>query len=80
MTETRSTTRVLWAAFVVLFGVIVAAAFGPVEPVVWAFPAWAVVVLGAVLGAVAVGVAAGVGFGWPAAEGTDAGLDPGGEP
>lgn len=80
-------TRLLWAAFVVLFGVIVAAAFGPVEPVVWTFPAWAVVVLGAVVGAVAVGVAAGVGYGWPrAADAESAGrgpapdTGPGGEP
>ncbi|MFB6280950.1 MAG: hypothetical protein ABEH40_02910 [Haloferacaceae archaeon] len=65
-------TRPLWGAFVVLFGVVVAAAFGPVEPVVWAFPAWAVVVLGGVIGAVAVGVVAVVGHGWPRGAGEPA--------
>ncbi|MFB6303033.1 MAG: hypothetical protein ABEH78_09260 [Haloferacaceae archaeon] len=79
MSDTDPTTRPLWAAFLVLFGVIVAAAFGPVEPVVWTFPAWAVVVLGAVLGAVVVGAVAGVAFGWPRV-GADADVGPGREP
>lgn len=77
MSETDPTTRPLWAAFLVLFGVTVVAALGPIDPVVWAFPAWAVVVLGAVVAAVAVGAVAGVAFGWPRVEGTG---PEGGEP
>jgi uncharacterized membrane protein YccC len=78
MSETDPTTRPLWAAFLVLFAVIVVAAFGPVDPMVWAFPAWAVVVIGAVVGAVVAGAVAGVAFGWPRVETGE--TDAGGEP
>lgn len=62
---------VLWGSFVVLFAVIVGAAFLPVRPLVWVFPLWGIVVLAAMLGAVAAAVLA-ARSGWPAETKTDA--------
>jgi hypothetical protein len=56
--------RLLWIAFGLLFGVVAAASLLPVRPLVWAYPLWAVVVLGACLATVAIAVVA-VRAGWP---------------
>lgn len=63
------TERWLWSSFVLLFGLIVIAAFLPVRPVVAVFPAWSLVVLAAAVGTFAVALVAAFGHGWPAESG-----------
>lgn len=62
--------RLLWTVFGVLFAVVTVASVLPVRPLVWVFPLWAVVVLGACVATVTVAVVA-VHAGWPG-PGTDA--------
>lgn len=59
-----SSTRSLWAAFVVLFTVVAVASLAPVEPIVVILPLWAVLVLTAMVASIAVGAGA-VYTGWP---------------
>lgn len=56
--------RLLWFAFGVLFVVVASSSFLPVRPLVWAYPLWAVVVLGACLVTLVLAVAV-VRAGWP---------------
>lgn len=56
--------RLLWIAFALLFAVVVAASVLSVRPLVWAFPLWAVVVLGACVATLVIALAA-LRAGWP---------------
>lgn len=64
-TEDRRLERILWIAFGVLFAAVALAVYAPIEPIVFVFPLWSLLVSAAMIAAVAVAVIAGVGYGWP---------------
>lgn len=62
--------RVLWLSFWLLFILIVLSVWLPVEPIIWGFPLWALVVLALMLGAVVIAAITGGYYEWPAQRAT----------
>lgn len=63
--ESARVNRLLWLTFVGSFLLIVGAVAVPVRPLVWAFPAWSLVVLAAVFGTIVVSSVAVLQYEWP---------------
>ncbi|MFA9518333.1 hypothetical protein ACERIT_14150 [Halopenitus sp. H-Gu1] len=61
----RRLERGLWIVFGVLFGTVVFSVYVPVDPIVFVFPLWSLLVLAAMVTSVAVAAVAGIGYGWP---------------